>query len=571
VFPLIIVFADKLISEEKTSPKTFLAIFMLFLFSATSFANFAIIYLNLFIISLFGFLKITIDKKPILKTIYRLILFGLILFLSNSWWLVSYFYEIYSNNIIYIATSSSTITENITKVPALSFINTLLLGKTAFNYVVSENEKIFNLLNLASMSFIWIFFIKFILSKTFRIKKTYSIFLFLMMVILFLAKGFSYPFPDVFSFLFYKVPGFISFRNSHNKFYWFFWYCLLLLSTAGLVEFLIKNTKKYFSYLLLLLICIPVFYIVVFIKHPQLGLFNIPDYYKQVNQHLIIKNNSTRILLLPPIQSGYSPFFGSDSNYYHGINYIPYMINYPFITLATETSQTNSLANKINNGILQKKPICDYLKKLNISDILVLHDINQNVQSLSSVDQSINNMKKMNEFTRHIMFNGVNQNGIYLFEVDKKCVGSFVSLDNNKNNSISYKIIDPVTMQANVHLHDSANLQLLMNFNNNWVALVQKYNEEKINIINQLLFKNVLDTKNPKPLYNYANSWHLDKNFIIKSFSPEYYKVNPDNSIDVKFTIYYKSQSYQYVGLILFSVFSILSVSFLLLFSKLKK
>ena len=46
---------------------------------------------------------------------------------------------------------------------------------------------------------------------------------------------------------------------------------------------------------------------------------------------------------------------------------------------------------------------------------------------------------------------------------------------------------------------------------------------------------------------NYTNSWKIDKEYIRKNFSKEYYHENEDGSIDIKFSIYFKPQSYFYL------------------------
>lgn len=47
----------------------------------------------------------------------------------------------------------------------------------------------------------------------------------------------------------------------------------------------------------------------------------------------------------------------------------------------------------------------------------------------------------------------------------------------------------------------------------------------------------------------YANQRTLDADYIKKNFPKEYYKLNPDGSIDVNLTLYFKPQSYFYLGL----------------------
>lgn len=48
---------------------------------------------------------------------------------------------------------------------------------------------------------------------------------------------------------------------------------------------------------------------------------------------------------------------------------------------------------------------------------------------------------------------------------------------------------------------------------------------------------------------DYANGRTLDANYIKKNFPKDYYKENPDGSIDVNLTLYFRPQSYFYLGL----------------------
>jgi ABC-type uncharacterized transport system fused permease/ATPase subunit len=50
---------------------------------------------------------------------------------------------------------------------------------------------------------------------------------------------------------------------------------------------------------------------------------------------------------------------------------------------------------------------------------------------------------------------------------------------------------------------------------------------------------------------DYANQWTIDPNYIKQNFDKSYYKENPDGSIDVELTLYFKPQSYFYLGLII--------------------
>lgn len=66
-----------------------------------------------------------------------------------------------------------------------------------------------------------------------------------------------------------------------------------------------------------------------------------------------------------------------------------------------------------------------------------------------------------------------------------------------------------------------------------------------------------------KLVYDYANGWTIDPEFIKKNYPKEYYKENADGSIDVKMTMYFKPQSYFYLGLLISGGTLLLLVSYL--------
>jgi len=52
-------------------------------------------------------------------------------------------------------------------------------------------------------------------------------------------------------------------------------------------------------------------------------------------------------------------------------------------------------------------------------------------------------------------------------------------------------------------------------------------------------------------VYDYANQWTIDPEYIRANYPKEYYRENPDGSIDVRMTLYFRPQSYFYLGLII--------------------
>lgn len=65
------------------------------------------------------------------------------------------------------------------------------------------------------------------------------------------------------------------------------------------------------------------------------------------------------------------------------------------------------------------------------------------------------------------------------------------------------------------------------------------------------LWKKPIFDDTHKLVNEYANKWTIDPEYIKQNFSKEYYKENSDGSIDVEMVLYFKPQSYFYLGLII--------------------
>jgi hypothetical protein len=48
-------------------------------------------------------------------------------------------------------------------------------------------------------------------------------------------------------------------------------------------------------------------------------------------------------------------------------------------------------------------------------------------------------------------------------------------------------------------------------------------------------------------VYDYANQWTIDPEYIRANYPKNYYKENPDGTIDVRMTMYFRPQSYFYL------------------------
>ena len=77
------------------------------------------------------------------------------------------------------------------------------------------------------------------------------------------------------------------------------------------------------------------------------------------------------------------------------------------------------------------------------------------------------------------------------------------------------------------------------------------------------LWKQPVFEDSHKLVYDYANQWTIDPEYIKANFDKSMYKENPDGSIDLELTLYFKPQSYFYLGIIISGTTLILCLGYL--------
>lgn len=86
----------------------------------------------------------------------------------------------------------------------------------------------------------------------------------------------------------------------------------------------------------------------------------------------------------------------------------------------------------------------------------------------------------------------------------------------------------------------------------------EQYQAQECQQNKQINFRGGIEKIFQKPIFEkthmmefgYANSWQINKSYIQESLPKEYYHENEDGSIDIRLTLYFKPQSYFYLGLL---------------------
>jgi hypothetical protein len=157
----------------------------------------------------------------------------------------------------------------------------------------------------------------------------------------------------------------------------------------------------------------------------------------------------------------------------------------------------------------------------------------------------------------------------------------------SKNSNIQFHRINPTKHKITIkNIKDKTEVQFNQSFNKLWNLYssqdqkecdqLQSYNINSFKTTEctfdrkffegeelSYLWKQPLFEDTHKLVYDYANQWTIDPEYIKANFDKSMYKENPDGSIDVELTLYFKPQSYFYLGIIISGTTLILCLSYL--------
>lgn len=445
-----------------------------------------------------------------------------------------------------------------------------------------------NILLAISLGYIILLFIL-ILNQKDRQDNNWLHYLIFFIPYLFLLMRLTPPFDRINTFI-YTLPGFNLFRSPEKLFVFYPFFYLVLLS---LLLYCSKFSQRLINIALIMILIIPIpFYIggiPAYLSHGnQAGYkytIQIPSEYYGIKEIINDDHRQLSIISLP-----YSVV--------NSINWVNYpkwhFVGYDVLHLLFEKFYIS--ANSYDHSALEqilsfkeyneanevnKDVFLELIQKFSGQYILSHKDISYYWQENSNIVyntieelETDNTIKKLddNEYFE-------------LYELDEKYLVPLIFSDNNdvyfqKINPTKYRInISNITKNTNLVFHQSYNSQwklfLISNPSDSWCKPSEYYENTKTTeceytekifelsdlayILNKPIFKDMHLVVN-----EYANGWTIDPEYIKVNYPQEFYNENQNGGLEIEMVLYFKPQSYFYVGLIISGLVFIGCVGYLL-------
>lgn len=448
----------------------------------------------------------------------------------------------------------------------MNIVNTL----TMFHSFWSWGELIFFSLNKPSVYFYLIPFL-FIVTliyfpKSLRLNKSFFLFVIYVLIWIFLTKQSDHPFPSFYRWAYENIPIFDLYRES-SKFYIIviFWYSAVIWYFIAFLS----NKKKILSYAITLMIVI---YSLSILSPLILGkedkMFkerSIPEEYTLINSTIQNDANYWRVLVIPTITrwldysnlhpqvSLWKLFREEWKNLYpKGVTYnweniwLPMLEDYSKLLYESWIAYI-LLRSNVWESINEWNSYGDYFSGL-LSEFTEQTDFAYSMTSTTNLvlyriiyDKPLQKIEIPNLGYTYREFN----ESYYTIEINNIAKVTDFILKNSYHNWWKlyiepYNEISCATLDTSTNRNDVTQCKI----DNQFYVW-----DELLKLRNKPIFENT-----HKMVYNYANQWTIDSEYIKENYPKEYYRENLDGTIDIRVTLFFRPQAYFYVWFIISSL-----------------
>lgn len=450
-----------------------------------------------------------------------------------------------------------------------------ILSRFRINKLFSANVKNFlklNILSPVSQKIKDILaFIKSFLS--FR-NKLLIILLIVLALAVFFAKGAQPPGGQIFVFLYEHAPFFNVFRTPDIR----FGFAIVLMISILLL--IIGDQYKKYLFFTVIAIAMILQSLLFFNGTAIYGenkkdlfydriVYVSPDYQELIDFFNQDKAGAGYILPFPADRFGYYVLDSRQDNSEHqlGQDLLSKFIEHPFLYVPAASGMSIKTYAELTKTINSR----DYklLRNFPIKYLLLRRDLDCSA------------CVKPAEADLDGTFKRVFRNELFsVYEVD-----GYTPLISSKN--AEFQIVNPIEYKIRLNnVKDEQVLNFMLSFSQDWKLFLNKsknksdclkgkiseYSDTRECVTKQkyfvggelsFLWKKPIFDDTHQLLNGYANSWTITPEYIKKNFNKSSYQENPDGSINIELTLYFRPQSYLYLGLIISSLILMISLGYL--------
>jgi len=394
-----------------------------------------------------------------------------------------------------------------------------------------------------------------------------------LVIILFLTKGINPPFMEV-NKLLYSNNLYLLFFRSGAQYFMFFLIPLMILFT-----FLnLPKNKGVYIVLILILLLNPLISSILYKPINKYWDSNLPEGYNEIKTELKKISNSDRILILPITNHfvGYTSY----QDGYTGPDRIYYLSEKNILTKMYAGLTPDNYSKMINDIKGNYSLINEYSNKLGYNYIIVEKD------TINSKYYPIDNYRSIIEIIDNSMWQKEFENSEFiLFKLKENPFKKRIHILGSS--SLVYEKVNPIKYHLYIYNLNKDNIQFLESFSTGWKIYLKKnlssswcepsefYNNTQTTECEHTqkffegeelsyLYKEPIFDNSHQMVYDYANGWTIDSQYIKDNYSSEYYQQNADGSIDIELVMYFKPQSYFYLGLVISLTTFILCIVYLI-------
>ncbi|QQS61168.1 MAG: hypothetical protein IPN70_04770 [Candidatus Moraniibacteriota bacterium] len=577
--PLIILFL-KIFFIKKIDIKYFIIFWLIFLISTISYSNIAFLASLFFIQSILFF--IFLKEFPLENIVKKIFIFVFIYIATFGYFL----------GIIF--SSNNKETEG-------KLSDSVVFGGDITRFLKETSNTILNILSLDINNgnfysfFIYIFAFLISLFVFFFYKRNgislirKSIILGLItcfLILIFLTIRLEEPFKNINTLLYTKLL--IIFRSPDKIFVFIPFFFFIILT--GIISHLRLNKIKLMIIFTILAIPSYLFYDGSIEKKLRETdkrhsyIVNIPSEYKKVSMLINKSHESTSIISLP-----YSVTNSINWSDYQKWNFIGHDILYLFYNknyISANSFDHPSFETKFsfkeyeNSKVIDIEKFEKILQKFSAQYIIFHKDVQVGKLKNSTLTQETLSILESNNF-----LNLLESNDFFdLYSLKEGYIKPIISvkdvnLDFVKINPSQYRIkIKNISALAFFEFHQSFNTQWKLysedflskdncldhkeykGFNTNECIINERFFYYKDFL---KLFKNSFFEESHEMINDYANQWTINPKYIKENFPKDSWEENPDGSINVSMTLYFKPQSYFYLGMFISSIILIGCIGYL--------